>query len=218
MIHLVTAANRGLYARQLGEFRRIEGRWVDPGSVWLLSLGPAEELLGHLRIRPTDDVPETWEASCLWADATAGDAHAGRHRLIAAACEVVLACGGNRMRIEVDVQDYPHLTDGILAFGIAGPPDAHTDRVMLDLACEVASDALIQMGDSLGETRPLTYLVEDEDLAIYGCLARVQQEVDLARQVDAAAATIDCAARADAQARIEAWFALCDALAGPGAD
>ena len=211
MIHLVTAANQHLYARQLGEMGRIEWASDDPRAAWLMALGPAEELRGHLWIRPVADASETWEASRLWSDATEGDAHAGRHRLLAAACEFVLSRGGRRMRMDIGVQDYAWLTDGILAFEICAPPVAQANGVKLGLTCEIARDALDRMYGALREIFPLIYLVEDEDMAIYGSIAHVQQEADCARQVDAAAATVDRAAPDQARARIKASFARWDA-------
>ncbi len=209
MIHVVTTANHHLYARQLLEMRDLGRRRGEEGSAWLMALGPEEELLGHLWIRPAGT--GAWQVSAIWVDGASPGAHAGLHRLLAAAAERALAVGGTRLVAEIDAQDYARLIDGPLAFRISGPPVFSSDGAMLDLACELEADALEPLVDSLGEPRPLTYLVEDDDLALHGGLARVQEEVDLARHIDMAEVKIDQAARARATARIDACFARCDA-------
>ncbi|HEY5410238.1 MAG TPA: acyl-homoserine-lactone synthase [Caulobacteraceae bacterium] len=252
MIHVVTAENRRHYAHPLWEMFQIRKRhYVDErgwGELWnfegvelddsddertvyLMSLGPAEELWGFVRIRPTDDRsilvdkfpylvdasllplkgPETWEGSRIWVDGTAGAPHAGMHRLLTAAAEYILRIGGRRLLALLDVHNFPHLADGALEFTMTGPPGAYRYGVMVGVKHELSEDAVGRMRDSLGEAKPLTYVVEDEDLAVHGDLARVQRVVDLARSVDGAATRIDQATPAKTMARIGAYFVRHDA-------
>ena len=67
------------------------------------------------------------------------------------------------------------------------------------------------MRDSLGEAKPLTFIVNDEDIALHGSLAGVQHEVDLARENDFGTAKVDLATPARTKARINALFARHDA-------
>jgi N-acyl-L-homoserine lactone synthetase len=252
MIHVVTAENRRHYAHQLWEMFQIRKRhyidergWAelwhfegielddsdDERAVYLLALGPAEELAGFVRIRPTDDHsilvdkfpylvdpsllplkgPQTWEGARIWVDGTAGDPHAGMHRLLTAAAEYILSVGGSRLLAFLDVHNFPHLSDGALDFRMTGPPASYRYGTMVGVKHEICEDAVSRMRDSLGEAKPLTYVVEDEDLVIHGDLARVQRVVDLARRVDAAATKMDLATPAKTQARINACFVRHDA-------
>ena len=87
---------------------------------------------------------------------------------------------------------------------------------MVGVQHAICEEAVGRMCDALAEARPLTYVVEDEDLAVHGSLALVQAEVDLARTVDAAAVRIDRATPARTMAGISASYARHDAAAmGP---
>lgn len=203
----------------------------DERAVYLMAVGPDEALSGFVRIRPTDDHsilvdkfsyliapellplkgPETWEGSRIWADAAAGDQHAAMHRLLTAAAEYILAQGGSRLLAFVDVQNFPHIADGALEFRLTGPPAPYRYGVMVGLHHAVDAEAVERMCDALGESRPLTYVVEDEDVAVHGSLRRVQQEVDLARDVDGSRLRIDRATPAKTIAGISARFARHDA-------
>ena len=252
MIHVVTAENRRHYTHQLWEMFQIRKRhyvdergWAelwnfegvelddsdDERSVYLMALGPAEELWGFVRIRPTDDHsilvdkfpylvddsllplkgPETWEGSRIWVDGTAGNPHAAMHRLLTAAAEHILSVGGRRLLAFLDVHNFPHLADGALEFTMTGAPAAYRYGTMVGVKHELSEDAVSRMRDSLGEAKPLTYLVEDEDLLANGDLARVQRVVDLARSVDGAATRIDLATPTKTKARIGAYFVRHDA-------
>lgn len=254
MIHVVTALNRHLYTRQVWEMFQIRKRhyvdergWAelwhfggaelddsdDERAVYLMSLGPGEELLGFVRIRPTDDHsilvdkfpylidpklaplkgPQTWEGARIWIDATASESHAGMHRLLTAACEHILSTGGNRLLAFIDVHNFPHIADGALEFEMTGPPAAYRYGTMVGVKHELSEDAVARMRDSLGEPRPLTYEVEDDDMAFRGCLALIQEEVDLARNADVATTRMDLATPAKTKARINACFARYDAAA-----
>ncbi len=210
MIHVVDAANRHLYARQLGEMRALGRRAFETASAWLMALGPDEELLAHLWLRPSR--AGDWEASGIWIDAASGDAHTGLHRLLAAAGERVLMAKGRALGLVIDAQAYAQLA-GVLDVCISGPRRFNADGAVLTLDCELEGASLEALLQSLGEPRPLTYAVEDEDVAIHGGLARVQREVDLARHVDAAQVKIDQAALDASTARIQACFDRCDASA-----
>ena len=214
MIHVVLAENRHLYARQLAEMRQ-PGGWTEPGAAWLMALGPEEELQGHLRLSPLD--PAAWEASAIWVDGACGASHAGLHRLLAAAAERVLAEGGGRLETCIEARDYAAYADSPLPFRISGPPVLSDDGAKLTLACDLTQQALESLCESLGEARPQTFVVDDEDLAIHGGLGRLQREVDVARNIDAAQVRIDQAAPGRAAARIEACYARLDlAVAGRG--
>ena len=252
MIHVVSAGNRRLYTRQLWEMFQVRKRhyidergWTelwsfggvelddsdDERAVYLMTLGPAEELQGFVRIRPTDDHsilvdkfpylvdpglsplkgPETWEGARIWVDATAGDPHVGMHRLLAGAAEHILRVGGSRLLAFLDVHNFPHLSDGALDFRMTGPPAPYRYGVIVGVQHEVSEEAVGRMRDSLGEATPLTYIVADEDIALHGALARVQEEVDRARNPDVATAKVDPATPAKTKARINACFARHDA-------
>lgn len=252
MIHVVTAENRRLYTRQVWEMFQIRKRhyiddrgwaelWQFEGSelddsdderaVYLMALGPAEELQGFVRIRPTDDHsilvdkfpylvdpsllplkgPDTWEGARIWVDGTAGDPHAGMHRLLTAAAEFILSVGGTRLLAFMDVHNFPHLADGALEFKMTGPPAPYRYGTMVGVKHDLAEEAVSRMRDSLGEPKPLTFVLQDEDIAVYGDLARAQEEVDLARAVDLAATKIDLATPAKTIARINACFVRHDA-------
>ena len=252
MIHVVTAENRRHYAHQLWEMFQIRKRhyidergWAelwsfgglelddsdDERAVYLMALGPAEELWGFVRIRPTDDRsilvdkfpylidpsllplkgPETWEGARIWVDGTAGDPHAGMHRLLTAAAEHILSVGGRCLLAFLDVHNFPHLADGALEFKMTGPPAPYRYGTMVGVQHEICEEAVGRMRDSLGEAKPLTYVVEDEDVAVHGALARVQKEVDLARDADLAAAKIDLATSTKTMARINACYVRHDA-------
>jgi len=203
----------------------------DERAVYLMVLDRTEDLRGFVRIRPTDDRsilvdkfpylidpsqlplkgPETWEGARIWFDATAGDVHAGMHRLLTGAAEHILRSGGQRLLAFLDVHNFPHLADGALEFKMTGPPAPYRYGVMVGVKHEVSEDQVARMRDSLGEAPPLSYVVEDEDIATHGSLARVQWEVDFARSIDLAAAKIDMATPAKTQACINACFARCDA-------
>ena len=257
MIHVVTADNRHLYARQLwkmfqtrkrhyvdergwAELWRFGGAELDDSdderAVYFMSLDSAEQLLGFVRVRPTDDHsilvdkfpylvepellplkgPQTWEGSRIWVDPAAGDGHAGMHRLLTAAAEYILMQGGTRLLAFLDVHNFPHLSDGALDFRMTGPPAPYRYGVMVGVQHAICEEAVGRMCDALAEARPLTYVVEDEDLAVHGSLALVQAEVDLARTVDAAAVRIDRATPARTMAGISASYARHDAAAmGP---
>ena len=258
MIHVVTAENRHLYARQVWKMFQTRKRhyvdergWAelwrfgdaelddsdDERAVYFMSLDPTEELRGFVRIRPTDDRsilvdkfpyliepellplkgPETWEGSRIWVDPDVGEGHAGMHRLLTAAAEYILAQGGTRLLAFLDVHNFPHLSDGALDFRMTGPPAPYRYGVMVGVQHAICDEAVERMCDSLAEARPLIYVVEDEDLAVHGSLARVQAEVDLARRVDGAAVRIDRATPARTMAGIAASYARHDAAAlGPG--
>jgi N-acyl-L-homoserine lactone synthetase len=252
MLHVVTANNRHLYPHQLWEMFQIRKRhyvdergwgelWSfsgaelddsdDERAVYLMALGPDEEIQGFVRIRPTDDRsilvdkfpylidasqpplkgPRTWEGARIWFDATCGDAHAGIHRLLTGAAEFILASGGERLLAFIDVHNFPHLADGALEFKMTGPPAPYRYGIMVGVKHEISEDQVRRMRDSLAETPPLTYLVEDEDMAVHGALSRVQAEVDRARNIDMAATKIDLSTPAKTKARINACFARFDA-------
>ncbi len=204
----------------------------DERAVYLMALDRAEDLQGFVRIRPTDDRsilvdkfpylidpsqlplkgPETWEGARIWFDATAGDVHAGTHRLLTGAAEHILASGGRRLLAFIDVHNYPHISDGALEFTMTGPPAPYRYGVMVGVKHVISEEQVARMRDSLGEAPPLTYVVDDEDIATHGSLAQVQWEVDFARCVDHAAAKIDMATPAKTKAGINACFARCDAM------
>lgn len=258
MIHIVTASNRRHYTNQVWEMFQIRKRhyidergWSelwrfgdaelddsdDERAVYVLQLGPSEEVQGFVRIRPTDDrsilvdkfpylidpslLPlksaDTWEGARIWFDATAGNPHAGMHRLLTAAAEHILASGGKRLLAFIDVHNFPHIADGALEFQMTGPPASYRYGTMVGVKHEITEEAVGRMCDSLGEPRPLTYVVEDEDMAIHGSLARLQAEVDLARHIDLAATKLDLATPAKTQASICARFARHDAAVAPRA-
>ena len=209
----------------------------DERAVYLLSLSAAAELQGFVRVRPTDDHsilvdrfphlvdpsqwplkgPRTWEGARLWFDAQAADAHAGMHRLLTGAAEFILGSGGERLLAFIDVQKFPHIADGALEFKMTGPPAPYRNSAVVGVKHDLSDDQVVRMRDSLGEPPPLAYLVDDDDIATHGDLARVQWEVDLARHIDVAAAKIDIAAPAKTQACINANYARFDAaLTGSG--
>ena len=252
MIHVVNAANRHLYTAQLWEMFQIRKRhyvdergWAelwqfgdaevddsdDERAVYMMELGPAEELWGFVRIRPTDDHsilcdkfsylidpsmlplkgPQTWEGARIWCDASAIEPHAGMHRLLTACAEYILSQGGERLLAFLDVHNFPHLADGALQFTLLGPPAAYRYGTMVGVQHLVNEDAVSRMRDSLWEPKPLTYVVDDEDMALCGSLARVQYEADLARAVDAGSAKVDLATPAKTKARLNALYARYDA-------
>jgi acyl-homoserine lactone synthase len=252
MIHVITAANRHLYARQTWEMFQIRKRhyidergWSelwrfgdaelddsdDERAVYIMALGRSEEVTGFVRIRPTDDhsilvdkfpylidpglMPlkdeDTWEGSRIWFDATAGDPHAGMHRLLTAAAEYILSTGGKRLLAFIDVHNFPHIADGALEFKMTGPPAPYRYGTMVGMVHAVSDEQVNRMCDSLAETRPLVYVAEDEDLEVHGSVARLQAEVDLARQADHVAARIDLSTPAKTMAAISASFARHDA-------
>ena len=238
MFHVVTADNRHLYRSQMREMFRIralhdedEPDWTelwtcsgggpdggdDERAVYLMALGVSEELQAFARIRPTHDHSGTWEVGHGWFDARTGDAHVGAHRLLTGAVEFIQARGGERLIVVIDVRNFPRITDGALAFKITGPPASYRHGVLASLTHEVSEDQLVRMRDSLGEPPPLTYVVDDEDVALRGSLAQVQREVDSARRIDLAAAKIDMARPAKTKAWIKGCFAFLDAaLSGAG--
>jgi acyl-homoserine lactone synthase len=252
MLHVVTSDNRHLYTRQLWEMFRIRKRhyvdergWAelwnfagaelddsdDERAVYLMALGPQEELQGFVRIRPTDDHsilvdkfpylidphqpvlkgPKTWEGARIWFDALAGDAHAGMHRLLTGAAEFILASGGERLLAFIDVHNFPHIADGALEFKMTGPPAPYRYGVMVGMKHEISEDQVARMRDSLAEPPPLTYFVDDEDMAMHLTLARTQTEVDKARNIDLATTKIDLSTPAKTKARINACYARFDA-------
>ncbi len=208
----------------------------DERAVYLMDLGSSGELAGFVRIRPTDDhsilvdkfpylidpslLPlkgaETWEGARIWADGAVRDVHFAMHRLLTAAAEHILASGGRRLLAFMDVHNFPHIADGALEFKMTGPPAAYRYGVMVGVVHELTEEAVARMRDSLGEPDPVTYVVEDEDMALHGSLARIQQEVDLARASDAGAAKLDFATPAKTQARINALYARHDAAVPAG--
>ncbi len=258
MIHVVTSHNRHLYARQLWDMFRIRKRhyidergWTelwrfgeaelddsdDERAVYVMALDEAEDLVGFVRIRPTDDHcilvdkfpylvephllplkgPETWEGSRIWFDQRAGDAHGGMHRLLTAAAEYILRRGGARLLAFIDIHNFPHLSDGALDFRMTGAPAAYRYGVMVGVQHAVCEEAVDRMCDALGEVRPLSYVVEDEDVAVHGSLGRIQAEVDRARLVDSAAMRIERATPAKTMAGISASYARFDSSAlSPG--
>ena len=203
----------------------------DERAVYLMALDPDEALSGFVRIRPTDDRsilvdkfsylvapellplkgPETWEGSRIWADPARGGQHAAMHRLLTAAAEYILTQGGSRLLAFVDVHNFPHISDGALDFRLTGPPAPYRYGVMVGLHHAVNVEAVQRMCDALAESRPLTYVVDDEDVTVHGSLWRVQREVDLARDVDDAGLRIDQATPAKTMANISARFARHDA-------
>jgi|GEM_PF-624495 len=252
MIHVVTAQNRHLYKSQLWQMFQLRKRhyvdergWAelwqfgsaelddsdDERAVYMMELGPAEELLGFVRIRPTDDHsilvdkfpylidpsllplkgPGTWEGARIWVESGVPNPHAAMHRLLTACAEHILARDGERLLAFIDVHNIPHLSDGALEFTMTGAPAPYRYGVMAGVKHELSEEAVCRMRDSLGEPPPLTYEVEDEDVDLHGCLARVQREVDLARTADLGTAKVDFATPAKTKARINALFAQHDA-------
>ena len=203
----------------------------DERAVYLMDLDKTEELRGFVRIRPTDDHsilvdkfpylvdpsllplkgPQTWEGARIWVDGSVREVHSSMHRLLAACAEHILASGGNRLLAFLDVQNFPHLSDGALEFKMTGPPAAYRYGTMVGVRHELTEEAVARMRDSLGEPPPLTFVVNDEDMALFGRLARVQREVDLARDADTGTAKVDQATPARTKARINAMFARHDA-------
>ncbi len=211
MIHVVDATNRHLYARQLGEMRTLARRPFETDAAWLMALGPAEELTGHLWLCPAEG--GHWEVSDIWVDAGPGASHAGLHRLLAAAAERALRARGRALKIAIDAPAYALFAGGVLDLRISGPPLFSDEGAVLTLGCELAGASLGALLDSLGEPGPLTYVVDDEDLAIYGDLAALQCEVDRARDVDIDQVKIDQGAPTATTAWIQARFVRCDAYA-----
>jgi N-acyl-L-homoserine lactone synthetase len=223
--------------RGWGELWQFSGAELDDSdderAAYLMDLGPDEELCGFVRIRPTDDHsilvdkfpylvdpgllplkgPKTWEGARIWVDGAVRNAHSGMHRLLTACAEHILAAGGTRLLAFVDVHNFPHIADGALEFTMTGPPAAYRYGVMVGVKHELSEEAVGRMRDSLGEPGPLTYVVDDEDIARHGRLARVQEEVDLARDADLGTAKVDFATPAKTKARINALYAQHDAAA-----
>ena len=253
MLHVVTADNRHLYRSQMWEMFRIRKRhyvdergWTelwsfsggelddsdDERAVYLLALGPCEDLQGFVRIRPTDDRsilvdkfpylidasqpllkgPRTWEGARIWFDSKVGDAHAGMHRLLTGAAEFILTSGGERLLAFIDVHNFPHLADGALEFKMLGPPAPYRYGIMVGVSHDISAEQVARMRDSLGEPPPLAYFVDDEDICAHHTLARVQWEADFARYTDLAAAKVDMATPAKTKACINACFARYDAM------
>ena len=203
----------------------------DERAVYLMDLDETEELRGFVRIRPTDDHsilvdkfpylvdpslpplkgPDTWEGARIWVDGSVRDVHAAMHRLLTACAEFILASDGKRLLAFLDVHNFPHLADGALEFKMTGPPAAYRYGTMVGVKHEVTEDAVARMRDSLGEPKPLTFVVNDEDIALHGDLAHVQHEVDLARVADVGSAKVDLATPARTKARINFLYARHDA-------
>lgn len=203
----------------------------DERAVYLMDLDETEELRGFVRIRPTDDHsilvdkfpylvdasllplkgPQTWEGARIWADGAERNVHAAMHRLLTACAEYILGAGGRRLLIFIDVHNFPHLADGALEFRMTGPPAPYRYGTMVGARLELTHEVAGRMRDSLNEPYPLTYSVDEEDIAMHGSLAKVQREVDLARSADLGTAKVDLATPSKTQARINALYARHDA-------
>lgn len=230
MIHIVTTENRHLYRRQLwamfegrraafvercgwGDLMVFDGAEVDDSdderAVYLLALDVKEELLGAVRVRPTDDRcilvdrfpeliaegqpplkgPQVWEATRVFTTPLYRQTRRkGDHLLpllALAACEVPFDHGAERIVGMIDMQYWAAQSDGPERVKFTGLPRAYAYGTMIGTMTPLSSGLLEQLREALALEVRVSYAVEEADVRAFGSLSGVQTAVDEAMRLDA---------------------------------
>ena len=206
MIHIVTSENRSLYAPELAALRAqrrgpLEDDGVDgAGTVRLLAFDDAMRLEAALRLDPTQQrcrlaeafadliapgeplVVDSgvWEATGLFAACRADASAGGPSRLCAlwaAAMELALVNGVDRIVGVIDMALYPGVLNMPIEVRLAGVPRAHAQGVAAAVELAVSRARLDRLRESLGVVGPVGYHVDALDLRAFGGLGEVQRQV-----------------------------------------
>lgn len=220
VIHIVTSKNRHLYARQLQEMHQLrrlhfieENGWtdlkvVDGGevdqfdddlAVYLLALGPDDEIEVGLRVRSTLDGciltdafpqmvaegapplngPEAWEMSRIFSTHAYRKNRRGGRRVaeaFLAAMEVAHAHGARRLVGMVDMRLYPLASNIAWDLKLTGLPAPYAFGVMAGVYAPTGASEIARLRESLGGLSAAGYEVEDEDLALCGDFQAIESQ------------------------------------------
>ncbi len=223
MIHIVTSANRHLYRRQV--WAMFEGRrlafvercgWADlmvfdgaevddcddERAIYQLALNADEDLLGAVRVRPTEDHgiladkfpeliaegqppmkgPDVWEATRVFTTPLYRETRQkGDHLLPLLALAAKEACfygGAERVVGMVDMQFWAGRTDGPAHVRMTGLPVQYAYGLVGGTVEDLSEAKLELHRESLALAGRAGFLVEDEEFAAFGSLAAIQQAVD----------------------------------------
>ena len=169
------------------------GEIDDAGAVHVLALDDAMRLEIGLSLRPTDphcrlaDVfprliaqgeapkkgPDVWEATRL----ITAQAHGARMvEVWAAAMELALVNGIERLVGMIDMRLYPWIVNAPLGARLVGLPGAHGDGVVAGLEIALSRALLDRTYEAIGVEGPVGYHVDALDLRAFGDLAAVQRQ------------------------------------------
>ncbi len=191
------------------------GGEIDAGAVHLLALDDDMRLEIGLSLRPTDDRcgladafphliapgeapkkgPGVWEAARLSITGIHGirtgpDRGARMAETWAAAMELALANGVERIVGVIDMRLYPRIADAPLGARLTGLPRARGGDVVVGLEIVVTHALLDRAYEAIGVEGPVGYHVDAFDLRAFGDLAAVQRQAVRAqiRQFDSGSA------------------------------
>ena len=196
MIHIVTSENRRLYDPHLEVLRGPDGEIDDAGAIHFLAFDDDMRLEIGLSLRPTDPRrrlaeavphivapgeapkkgPDVWEATRLFT-AQAHGARTGPDRgarmveTWAAAMELALVNGVERLVGMIDTRLHPWIASAPLGARLAGLPRAHGDGVIAGLEIAVTRALLDRAYEAIGVEGPVGYHVDALDLRAFGDLA-----------------------------------------------
>lgn len=200
MIHIVTSENRRLYDLQLEVLRAPGGETkggtdvlvgaggeIDAGAAHFLAFDDEMRLEIGLSLRPTEPrrAAKTglgiWEATRLLTTRAHGvrtgpDRGARMAETWAAAMELALANGVERLICMIDMRLYPWIADTPLDLCLTGLPRAHGDNLVAGLEIALTRPLLNRAYEAIGLEGPVGYHVDALDVRAFGDLAAVQRQ------------------------------------------
>lgn len=197
------------------------------GAVHLLALDDDIRLEIGLSLRPTDPRcrladafphliapgeapkkgPDVWEATRLFATQAQG---ARMVEVWAAAMELALANGAERLVGMVDMRLYPWIADAPLCARLTGLPRALGDGVVAGFEIALTRALLARAQEAIGVEGPVGYHVDALDLRAFGGLAAVQRQA-----VRAQIPQFDPGSARDEALAAETLYRLNDTSRGP---
>lgn len=169
---------------------------------------------GHL-IAPDETPkkgPDVWEATRLFTtEAYRSRKGPGRGMRVfeawAAAIEVALRAGVSRFVGMIDMSLYPGIQASPVTTRLVGLPQPYAYGVVAGSEIALSAELLAQVRNAIGLDGPVSYLVEDEDVRLFGDLRTIQREVRHAMQARAMSDQPD-----EAVAAVDAYFRLHDGV------
>ncbi|MET0337916.1 MAG: acyl-homoserine-lactone synthase [Caulobacter sp.] len=154
--------------------------------------------------------PDVWEATRLFTtQAYRSRKGAGRGMRVfeawAAAIEVALRAGVSRFVGMIDISLYPGIQASPVTTRLVGLPQPYAYGVVAGSEIALCAELLVQIRNAIGLEGPVSYLVEDEDLRLFGNLQAVQRQVSDAMRARAMIDDPD-----EALCAIEAFYKLHD--------
>ncbi|MFO1014444.1 MAG: acyl-homoserine-lactone synthase [Caulobacteraceae bacterium] len=222
MIHIVTAANRHLYQPQLAAMHRLrtvhfvqERGWSlkvredggeydqydDERTIYGLAVGASGQVLGGVRLRPTDDKcmltddlpqlvatspesivgPDVWELTRLFTTREARDRRKlggpdVKIELLVAALEFANAQGAFRVLCSFTMRDYAAFNAGGYNIRLTGLPCETADAGLIaGMEMSNADDDIAGFKRRVGRVRKTWLMANDVDVALAGSVEALQR-------------------------------------------